>query len=126
MRGNYESAKLLLDEHSFKETISATLDYAISPISSNNIDIIKLLIEKDGRLSEYYYDYLFDIKSDFTSKYDREELRNFYQQHISLGTNQIYTLETIENDVLLFDNAKNDTTETLSGDIGSNYLEPEQ
>ncbi len=116
MRGNYECAKLLLDKHDFKETISATLDYAILSISSQDIEIIKLLIEKGGKLSEYYHDYLFNIENDHQFKYDREDLRSFYQKNISLGKEQIYVQEDIDSNILFFNNTNEPEQKKLSGE----------
>lgn len=83
MRGNYDAAKLLLDKYDFKETISATLDYAILKISSNNLDIIKLLITNGAKLSGYYENYLFNQFDDAEFPYNRQELREFYKKYVS-------------------------------------------
>ena len=81
MRGNYEAAKLLLDKHDFQDTISATLDYAVLKISSNNLDIIKLLVANGAKLSEYYENYLFSKSDEEEFPYNRQELRDFYKQY---------------------------------------------
>jgi ankyrin repeat protein len=101
MRNNYESAKLLLENYNFKETISETLDYAVLPISSQNIEIIKLLIIKGGRLSEYHLNYLFNISNDNELKYDREDIRAFYLDHALGNTKQFsMNIEQANNSIL--------------------------
>ena len=121
MRGNYEGAKLLLDKHDFKESISAALDYGVLAVSSQDIEIIKLLIEKGGKLSEYYHNYLFNIENDSQFKYDREDLRSFYQKNLSLKKEQIYIEEKIENHTLLLTHTNELEQKNLNGE--SNLLD---
>lgn len=87
MRGNYEPAKILLTKDSFRETINSILDYAVSPISSNDIRIIKLLIENGARLSECHFNSLSDPQNDATYNYNRDELRAFYNEYVNINQN---------------------------------------
>ena len=116
MRGNYECAKLLLDKHDFKESISATLDYGVLATSSQDIELIKLLMEKGGKLSEYYHNYLFNIENDAQYKYDREDLRSFYQKNLSLGEEQIFIEEAISGNILGFNNTNEPEQNNLKGE----------
>jgi hypothetical protein len=91
-RQNYEAAKLLLETKDYRDTISATLDYAT--VFSHNIELLKLLVKCGGRLSEYYYQHLFDNiiteeGAKVLSSYDKNEFKEFYTQYVTIEENNM-------------------------------------
>ena len=117
MMGNYECAKLLLDKGDFKDSLSATLDYGVLAISSQDIEIIKLLIEKGGKLSEYYHNYLFNIENDHEFKYDREDLRSFYQKNICCEKEQICIKNYVDSNIYFLNNTNESQQKDLGGEL---------